>query len=431
MNRAVESVTPRERTVSAGIPSLIKRNTFLIAAAQAGVGATAQLVPTLSAIMVVRLLGSAGLSGIGVSIMNGSRLLVAYPIGMITDRYGRKPGLLLGLLLGLVGALLAALSMLISSFALFLAAMLVLGLGGGALQQLRVAAADMYLPARRAEGLGYVLTGSLAGALGGPALVSAAQALSSRFSLDALALSWALVPVILAPMIALVLLIRPDPKAIAAHLELYYPGYEAPVAAPTGEAAKSNFWTFVQHYPNLVAFACSFAVQGNMSMIMAVTALTLDHHGYSLPAISLSIAIHVVGMFGLSLPLGKAADRFGRRPVLLAGVIIAGAGSPLVVATPLYWVITLGTFLVGLGWSCVNVAATALLSDTTTASERGRVIGTSDTFGGAAGVALPFIGGLAIQALGLPSIGVIGIGLMVLPFILLLRLKEVYPGRYG
>ena len=47
-----------------------------------------------------------------------------------------------------------------------------------------------------------------------------------------------------------------------------------------------------------------------------------------------------------------------------------------------YAIITIGGLLVGVGWSCINVASTALLSDTTTAGERGRAVGTSDAFGG-------------------------------------------------
>jgi len=65
----------------------------------------------------------------------------------------------------------------------------------------------MYPPARRAEGLGYVLTGSVVGALGGPLLVSVAQVSSPRVGLDPLALTWLLAPFVILPSIALVRLI--------------------------------------------------------------------------------------------------------------------------------------------------------------------------------------------------------------------------------
>ena len=65
------------------------------------------------------------------------------------------------------------------------------------------------------------------------------------------------------------------------------------------------------HYPVRVALSTSFALQGTMAMVMAMTSLALAHHGYALPAVSLAVAIHVVGMYGLSLPLGYLTDRLG------------------------------------------------------------------------------------------------------------------------
>src|SRR5262249_62202540 len=62
-----------------------------------------------------------------------------------------------------------------------------------------------------------------------------------------------------------------------------------------------------------------------MSMIMAMTSLALTHAGHALPAISFAVAMHVIGMFGLSLPLGHLADRLGRRHVMLGGTVAAGA----------------------------------------------------------------------------------------------------------
>jgi MFS family permease len=163
---------------------------------------------------------------------------------------------------------------------------------------------------------------------------------------------------------------------------------------------------------------------------MAMTALALRRHDFSLSAISLSVAIHVMGMFGLSLPMGKLADRVGRRNVMLMGLVLASAGSWLVVATPAYTVITTGTFLVGLGWSCVNIAATALYADTTSPAERGRVIGANDTFTAAAAISMPLIGGVVVEYLGFPTLGLFGMALMLPALFFLLRLREPSPGVY-
>ena len=115
---------------------------------------------------------------------------------------------------------------------------------------------------------------------------------------------------------------------------------------------------------------------------------------------------------------------------MLLGLVLASAGSWLVVATAVYPVITAGTFFVGLGWSCVNIAATALYADTTSPSERGRVIGANDTFTAAAAIAMPLVGGVIVENLGLRMLGFFGMGLMVPPLILLLRLRESLPGVY-
>ena len=409
------------------IPPLIKRNTLLIAGAQSTTGAGMGLLPSLGALMVFQLLGSTRLSGLAIAMLGVSRFVVAYPIGILADARGRRFALSVSLCIGIVGAVLSGVSMLVSSFPLFIFGVFIFGLAVGGGMQLRVAATDMYPPQRRAEGLGYVVTGSVGGSIGVTLVVSAAQWLGDNANVDPLAVAWLLAPVVIAPALGLVWLVRPDPKEIAANLADYYPGYSPPrpptvAAAPT--ASGGSFFSLLRSYPKLTAYISSFAVQGNMSMIMVVAALVLNGHGHSLPAIALSTSIHSIGMFGFSIPIGLLADRVGRRPSLLLGLLIAGLGTPLLVATPDYWTITCGFFLVGLGWSFVNVAATALLADVSLPSERGRAIGGNDTFSGAANVVLALSAGPVLEGLGLTAIAVIGVAIMIPPLLMLARLKQ-------
>jgi hypothetical protein len=227
-------------------PSIVRRNTLLLAASQAFVGVGNQMVPTLGAIIVTRLLGSAHLAGIATSTLGVSRFLVSYPIGKVADTYGRRVAVVFGLLLGLAGAVGAGLSVLLGSFVLFLASILVFGAGVSAGYQLRVAAADMYPPSQSAQGLGYVLTGSLVGALGGPVLITTAQAWSSALDLDPLALTWILVPAVIVPGIGLVLAVHPDPKEIAANLGQYYPGYRPPPTPGTESTAARGLLIYLR-----------------------------------------------------------------------------------------------------------------------------------------------------------------------------------------
>src|SRR3970040_1747774 len=92
------------------VPALIKRNTALFALSQSFTGSGMQFAFGLGPLMVVALTDSASLAGLSVALIGLSRFLVAYPVGKITDTYGRKPGILLGLALGLAGSIVVGLS---------------------------------------------------------------------------------------------------------------------------------------------------------------------------------------------------------------------------------------------------------------------------------------------------------------------------------
>ena len=65
--------------------------------------------------MVLAVTGSASLAGLTVGLFGISRFLVSYPVGKITDTFGRKPGILFGQGLALVGTLASGLAMLAES----------------------------------------------------------------------------------------------------------------------------------------------------------------------------------------------------------------------------------------------------------------------------------------------------------------------------
>ena len=389
------------------VPAIVRRNTLLLASSQAIVGIGSQMIPTLAPIMIVRLSGTDALLGVAVASIGVSKLLAAYPVGQITDRYGRKAGLLLGSALCLLGALILGTAVLWWSLPQLIVGLLVFGAGVAASQQLRLAAADMYLPNRRAEGLGYVLTGSLTGALLAPLVMTGAQVAAPGLGIEAAALAWLLVPVTLVPVMALVAQVRPDPKEIASNLSRYYPGYVAPPRPYSAAMPDTSVLAWLREYPKRVAFVSSAVAQGTMTLMMALTSLSLSHHGHEFSAISISVAIHVVGMFGLSVPLGRICDRAGRRPVLLGGLAVLAAGAILVPSTSDYWLATLGTFLVGVGWSGASVAASALIADTTEPSLRGRAIGVNDTCAAAGAIVFPLVGGPLAAAFGLVTLGFI------------------------
>ena len=79
-----------------------------------------------------------------------------------------------------------------------------------------------------------------------------------------------------------------------------------------------------------------------MAIVMVLTSLALSHHGHSLTAIAFSHAFHAAGMFAFTIPLGWAADRYGREGVMYPGVAIALIEALTVAYSEGFWSVTLG-----------------------------------------------------------------------------------------
>ena len=213
---------------SAGVPPLIKRNTTLFALSQSFMGASTQLGYGMGPLMVVGLTGSASLAGLTVALFGFSRFLVAYPVGKITDTYGRKPGIQMGLGLTLLGTIIVGVAMLLHGIVALVIGMLIFGMGFNAAQQMRVAATDMFPPRLRAMALGFVAAGSLIGLVISPVLMWISEIIASQTGLEPIALPWLMVPTLILVGMVLVTFVQPDPKVIGMNLEQYYPDYTPP-----------------------------------------------------------------------------------------------------------------------------------------------------------------------------------------------------------
>jgi hypothetical protein len=94
--------------------------------------------------------------------------------------------------------------------------------------------------------------------------------------------------------------------------------------------------------------------------------------------------------------------------VIVLGALILGTGAFLTPIFSSYTIITFAIFLVGLGWSAINVATTALITDLTPPDERGRMLGANDVTIGLAALSLPVLGGFVIANFGLSTLGFLG-----------------------
>ena len=410
------------------VPATVRRNTWLLAAAQCSAWLGMQTLATLGSIVAFELTADQRWAGIPATFFGVTSALAAPFAGRLTDRLGRKPVLIAGQAIVAVGSGLAGLSVLGNLFVGFMLGILLMGAGTGATLLARSAAADMYPASRRAGGMSLVIMGGAAGAIFGPTLL--ALVTGSGTSGLQVALPWLVLPLVTILAIAAIASIRPDPRQIASELERYFPG-ETPVGeAATAAAPPRPLSQILRLQPVVVAVVATALVQAGMVMLMVTASLSLKLHGHG-DAVYGVMTGHFVGMLGLSLFIGRIADRLGRRAVIIGGALIyiAGAVTAPLFENPLYNGASL--FLVGLGWSLCYVAGNVVLADVSRTAERGRTIGANDLLVGLTGAVASLTGGLLLGGAGYLTVGGVGLVLGLVPLMLALRMRETSPGRYA
>jgi MFS family permease len=313
-----------------------------------------------------------------------------------------------------------------------LAGLVLVGVSSATALLARTAAGDMYPPERRARGIALVLFGTVFGAILGPGVFGPLLA-GRELDGDALATLWLAAAGFMAVGLTLVLGVRPDPKRIAELLrergviaedDPHSPAPDAlagaPSAAPLRELVRRP-----GVIPALVAAQASFAVMVAVMTLMG--AVVVDHHHHAADMVFPIIGAHVIGMFGLIIVVGDLVDRFGRTASLAGGLLLMAAST-----ISLLWITSVpasavALFVLGLGWNFSFVAATAVLSDCTQPSERGKLLGFNDLLAGLTGAGLALLGGVALTALGVASLAIGGAVLVLGPALWILREGRLTP----
>src|SRR5688572_22227119 len=246
-----------------------------------------QLAVAVATITLVLVTGIEGILGLGPAIFLLAAAVAALPAGRLMDRIGRVPVLAGGACAGIVGCAVTALGCAVESAFLVVPGFALVGVASGTVLLARAAAADMYPPARRARGISFVLFGSLFGAALGP-LVFRPLFAGKELDADALVVPWLAAGGIMALGLALVLLVRPDPRSIATALAGHDTTYVPPPAAPLREILRRPGVPTA-----LLAALTSFA---GMVAIMNLTGYIVVDQGHHQTDVFTVISLHIVGM---------------------------------------------------------------------------------------------------------------------------------------
>ncbi len=104
-------------------------------------------------------------------------------------------------------------------------------------------------------------------------------------------------------------------------------------------------------------------------MILPVFALHADAYAGATPAlVGLAIGIYGLGQAAFQIPFGMISDRFGRKRVILAGLVLFAVGSVVAATAESIGTVILGRALQGLG--AISSAVLALTADLTREEQR-------------------------------------------------------------
>lgn len=359
---------------------------------------------SIGALLAADLSGSEAWSGSAATFSTLGAAIWAIPLSRLAYAKGRRVALATGASLAISGALLVITAASIRFFPLLILALFFLGAGSATGLQARFAAND--LPSNKSAGrdLSIVVWATTVGAVIGPNMFGPGEYVGHFFGMPPMTGPFLLtIAAQIAASSVFFLGLRPDPLKIAQELQ-------SAKAEKPKISLRSAFQTLRDH--PVAAYAMISIALSHMVMVsvMSMTPVHMKHDGATLVLVGFVISFHIAGMYAFSPIFGWLADKLGRIQVVILGqvtyvaaLIIAGtAGSDRTA-------ITIGLFLLGLGWSAATVSGSALLSTSLPADQKTNVQGVSDAamqlsgaFGGAvAGSVLAVVafGGLNAAAL--------------------------------
>ena len=321
--------------------------------------------------------------------------LISSPIwGKFSDRYGRRPAMLIGL--G-ASAFAYAIFGYASSLWMLFASRLVQGLGGGTTGVAQAYVADTMAPAERAKALGWISAATSAGVMIGPVLGAVARSFGTE------------VPGVVAAVLMLTTVAfawKWLPESRVAHT--HTPSGQQ---LPPGRSVKRALWEIMEHPTAPAHRVIWIYVVGMLALniVIGVLALYLKDV-YNVTEQTIGYFFTVFGVVGVLMRVslvGWFNARFGEVRTMQVGTIslllgLALMPLPAAVLAPVPALVLFIFFLVlvPVGTALLFPASTSLVSQRTDRHELGLVMGAQQTFRGIMSIIGPVGATLAFDKLG-------------------------------
>ena len=376
--------------------------------ASAGFIAAAAINPILGA----KLASDRSLATLPTAVYLLSGALSASAWGYLMDRIGRRNAITLGLLIGVLGNILVLTAIQLSSFALVLTGLLMMGMTNSAILLGRFAAAEVNPPDQRGRAISAVVLGGVVGTILARVSAVPMSGFVVRLGMDELAGAYFTTLLLFALASVFVFFgLRPDPRDVGREVAKLYPE-----STPHGEARPISQ---ILRQPAAITAVTAMALgQVVMVAIMVITSLHMEDHMHARSDIYSVISAHTFGMYAPSIISGWLLDRWGRGRMILIGsatLLLACITAPL---SPDVLPLGIALFLLGVGWNFCFVGGSTLLADQLSPLERSRTQGTNDLLVGLASAAISLSSGFIFNATSYTMMAVIAGALSLVPLVM-------------
>jgi len=372
------------------VPSAMRGRVSRVASGKLFVLIITNFVDMVGLLMIIPLLpfyaremgGGSLIVAILMGAFTASQLLSAPIWGRFSDRYGRRPALLVGLTAAGCAYVVFAYA---TSIWLLLLSRIVQGAGGGTVGVIQAYVADSVEPQHRAKALGWLSAATNVGVAIGPAIGSAALRFG-RSGPGLAAASLCLVNIFFAWRF-----LRESRDMTEAH-EKKPRGSRAAIAqviTHPGEAAPRLIWIYA-------------IAMGAFSGLMAILALFLaDRFGVGKDRIWIFYTyVGVISVVTRAGILGRMVERYGEAQLSRIGLTLLATGLATLPLARGYATLAIAVALIPLGTAFTFPCVTSMLSRVISSRERGLYMGVQQTFGGLARVVIPLWAGFSYDHFG-------------------------------
>ncbi len=332
-------------------------------------------------------LGAGGaVVGLLVSSFSVAQLLSAPIWGRFSDRYGRRPALMVGLGASAIAYVVFAYA---DSLWLLFLSRIVQGAGGGTVSVIQAYVADATRPEDRAKSLGWLSAATNAGVALGPVIGSWMQLWSKN------------TPGLVAAGLCVVNMLF----AWRFLTEVRKPHSDGVKSVPKG--SRETVMRVVTHPSEpasrlILIYALAIgAFQGTTAILALFLAARFGVDESTIGYFFMYIG--VLSVVVRALILGRLVDSVGEPRLSRVGIVFLAAGLIGLSVAPNIPLLALSVGMLPLGTAFTFPCVTAMLSRVVSSTDRGLYMGVQQTYGGITRVAFPVLLGLAFDTFGQAS----------------------------